>query len=43
MFVLVVARVAMVTISTMHVQVSLLVSCYSNVVFALFMHYLLKT
>ena len=43
MLVVLVARVAMVTISTMHVQVSLLVSCYSNVVFALFMHYLLKT
>ena len=43
MFVVLVARAAMTTISTMHVQVSLLVSCFSNVVFALFMHYLLKT
>ena len=43
MFVVLLARVAKVTISTMHVQVSLLVSCFSNVVFALFMHYLMKT
>ena len=43
MFVVLVARVAMVTISTMHVQVSLLLSCFSDVIFPLFMHYLPKT
>ena len=43
MFIVLVARVAMATIATMHVQVSLLVSCFLNVVFALFTHYLLKT
>ena len=43
MFVVPVARVAMATISTVHVQVSLLVSCFQGVLFALFMHYLLKT
>ena len=42
MFVVLVARVAMTTITTMHVQVLLLVCCFLNVVFALFMHYLLK-
>ena len=35
MFVVLVARAAMTTISTMHVQASLLFSCFLNVVFAL--------
>ena len=43
MFVVLVARVAMTTITTMHVQSSLLFSSFSDVIFPLFMHYLLKT